>query len=201
MKSIRFGLLLQNIKKAAEKKESGAITWVMGMFFMLVLSVLMVFCLQIKVWESSSHMAQDALAMSNLAAAIIDIERYGTDHSVLITDLDGAHDTFLHALRINLGLDDTYRAQNSSLIGGKVIPEVFVVYNVDGAVVEVCTYQDGNWRKEACMLDAVYAPNGQKIEETSIYSEISYPVKGAWGTGIVAHKNQLVKVYANPEGV
>ncbi len=48
------------------------------------------------------HDMEDALALSNLASAVIDIEEYGITQKVLITDPEQAYERYCHALRENL---------------------------------------------------------------------------------------------------
>ena len=57
-----------------QSTESGQIGWALGLWFMLFLGILLCVILQLEVFRASSQYLEDALAASNLAAAVIDVE-------------------------------------------------------------------------------------------------------------------------------
>lgn len=180
-----------------QRTESGQIGWVIGLWYLLFFSVLLMACLQLEVYRASSGYLEDALASSNLAAAVIDVEEYGKTHRVLIGNVFSARDCFEQVLKLNLGLNDNWECENREMISGPVRAEVFIVYNVDEA--EVVSYRfdnAGNLQLEHNPPGSVVAPNGVPVEATGIYSEISYEISGIFGTTVRARRGKLVDVYA-----
>ena len=191
------GFLRQNINK----KDKGQAEWVAGMFFVLVTGILMYTRIQIAAWETTAAYLEDALAASNLAAALIDVEEYGKSHRVLIGDIPAVFDIYRDAVQENLQLDDSWECANKSLISGPVEIVDFVVYNVDGDHVEAIRVDgDGQpieqWGGERGVLTA---PNGVPVECTGVYSEIRFMVRGFLGISADAHKGKLVDIVSEEE--
>ncbi len=55
------------------KAESGQVSWVLGLFLILFLAILLYMQLQLAMYKASARYLEDALALSNLASAVIDI--------------------------------------------------------------------------------------------------------------------------------
>ena len=68
------------------KTDIGKVEWVTGLFFFLLLAVLLCMQLEISLYRTAGGYLEDALAASNLASAVIDVEEYGISHRVLIVD-------------------------------------------------------------------------------------------------------------------
>lgn len=178
-------------------KESGTIEPVCGLFFLLFIFLLLVAHLDLMSYETSVLYTEDALAASNLASAVIDIEEYGISHNVVVKDYLKAYERFEDALCHNLSLDEGRHCRNRELIEGKVLVEKYIVYNVQGNRVDgFFRGQEGNWHRESGNLGEVYAPNGQLILHTGIFSEISYGVSGIAGIYTDAVCSKLVDIAA-----
>lgn len=195
MRFVKQGLLQQKIKL---KKERGKIEWVTGLFYLLFLTVLLWAELQISAYEFAGAYLEDALAASNLASAVIDIEEYGISHTIRIANVWEAYGRYKKAVRENLQLNDNWECDNSVLISGPVTIERYIVYNLEKEVVNIyevspsgsiCASQ-GVWGK-------VKAPDGTLISATSVYSEISFPIKGFLQTEVQARKGKLADVVTN----
>lgn len=195
MKYTRREYLRRKIKRSLYRTEEGVVSWVLGLFLLLFLSILLYMQLQVALYRESAMYMEDALALSGLASAVIDVEEYGITQKVRITDPEEAYERYCHALKENLGLDDTFCAGNRKLISGQVTIQKYILYNVSKKNVEVWERTaDGQileWQGE---LGEVRTPAGQYIEQTGVYSEITYFVEGFLGTGIEAHKGKLVDI-------
>lgn len=88
------------------KAESGQVSWVLGLFLILFLAILLYMQLQLAMYKASARYLEDALALSNLASAVIDIREYGSTHKVHITDQEQAYAGYCSAVRENLGLNE-----------------------------------------------------------------------------------------------
>lgn len=177
------------------RKRVGSIQWVTGFFFLLFLTLLLCVQVQVDVYRASSLYLEDALAASNLASAVIDIEEYGISHTIRIADVAEAYERYQVAVKENLELDDNWECGNPTLISGKVTIEEYVVYNVEQERVNTfCISKEGNISKTSGALGEVKAPNGIIVEATSVYSEISFPVKGILGITTQAHKGKLADI-------
>lgn len=182
------------------KKEAGQVEWTLGFFLLLFFAIILCTRLQIDVYRASSLYLEDALAASNLASAIIDLKEYGTTHTILVEDCEEAYQRFCEAIKGNLQLNDNWESKNESLISGEVRVVKYIIYNVRDTQVTVYELEPGEepevWT-DVC--GSVKAPNGLTIETTSIYSEITFPVKGFGGVVVDAHKGKLVDIVANTE--
>lgn len=197
MKYMKRGYLLPKIKKRKDRinAEQGQTSWVLGLFLVLFLTILLCMQLQLALYRASALYLEDALALSNLASAVIDIQEYGRTHRVLITDPEQAYGRYCSAVRENLGLNDNYEAVNHKLISGHVEILNYTIYNVTGGKVMVWEQSaDGQIQEWQGNLGEVKTPKGQLIESTSVYSEITYPVEGFWGIMVTARKSKLVDV-------
>ena len=124
-------------------RERGQASWVLGLFLILFLAILLCMQLQVALYRESAMYMEDALALSNLASAVIDIEEYGITQKVLITDPEQAYERYCHALRENLGLDTHFMAQNRLdiehwvLAGRSTLHSLLqVIYRIDVVVVD-----------------------------------------------------------------
>lgn len=178
--------------------ERGQIGWVTGLWFLMFLWVLLCACLQMELFRASSRYMEDALAASNLAAAVIDVEEYGISHSIRIDSPEEAYLRYQWALKGNLGLNAKWECENREMISGPVSIEKFIVYNVIGGDVEAYSYdKSGPVSCWSGSLGQETAPNGIQIEHTGVYSEISYQIKGLFGIEVTARKGKLVDVAEN----
>lgn len=190
----KSGFPRQNI----EKTEPGQLEWITGLFFMLFLGILLCGILQLDMFRASAAYLEDALAASNLASAVIDVEEYGISHSILIRNPEEAYEIYQSALRGNLNLSGEWECPAGGLIGRKVSVLNYTVYNVKEGMVEIYHYdEDGQMSYSGGSVGSVYAPDGKLIESTSVYSEVTYPVKGIMGVEAQAHKSNLADIVAN----
>lgn len=200
------GYLLQRIKdvpvaRYALRKKTGSIQWVTGLFFLLFLLFFLCAQLQIDVYQASAMYLEDALAASNLASAVIDIEEYGISHTIRIADAREAYERYRTAVKENLALDDNWQCGNSTLIAGTVVIEEYIIYNVEKEKVNIYRIsRDGSLSTAQGTPGFVTAPNGIAVEATGIYSEISFPVKGMFGITVQAHKGKLADVVSETTG-
>lgn len=188
-------MILRKAGYLLRSTDEGQIGWAYGLWLLLLLGVFLCASVQMQAFQSSSQYMEDALALSNLAAIVIDVEEYGTTHTILIDDAGLAWTRYQNALRGNLGLNEDWECPNKELISGPVQIENFTVYNVREDSVEITTYQPGG-SPARCErpVGTVCAPNGKEIVSTGVYSEISYPVRGMFGMEIRAHKGKLADI-------
>jgi hypothetical protein len=168
------------------------------MFLMLFLVAFLCATLQVLLYRSSAQYLEDALAASNLASAVIDIEEYGKTHVIRIGDTKQAHERFLCALKENLHLDENWECTNRLLFSGPIQMEMYIVYNVRGNEVEVSRFdREGRESRWVETLGRAKAPNGKVIQSSSIYSAVSYHVSGIFDTYVAGYKDNLADVVRN----
>lgn len=185
-------------RQRIEAAEAGQLELVTGLFYLLFMGILLCGILQLDVFRASAAYLEDALAASNLASAVIDVEEYGISHSILIKDPNEAYEIYLSALRANLNLNDEWECPAKGLIGGRVSVLNYIVYNVKEDMVEIYHYdENGQLSFSGGNTGNVYAPDGKMIESTSIYSEVTYPVRGIMGVEAQACKSNLADIVAN----
>lgn len=191
------GYRLQNIsfRKIRLSQKSGQVEWVMGLFSILFVTVVLCAGMQVEIYRAASLYMEDALAASNLASALIDVEEYGISNNIVIDQPEMHFEIYKNALKENLGLNDEWESANRALFSGKIMIEKYIIYNVADDNVEILTVDgEGNVSAEFCDIEEAFAPNGIPIQSTGVYSEISFPVNGFFGTTVNAEKGKLVDV-------
>lgn len=182
----------QNIKP---KASGGQVAWAAGMFFLLFLAIFLRVFLQLEVYRTTALYLEDALAASNLASAVIDVEEYGISHKVLVKNPEEAYERYRWAVKGNLNLDDAWKGQEGSIVQGQVRIVNYTLYNVGDNEITVYHYDENGLLSEWQELPGgAVAPNGIVIEATSVYSEIVFMVKGFLGTEVEAHKGNLADI-------
>lgn len=74
-------------------------------YVLLFFTATVAFALQIRQYISLKTYTEDALAASNLASAVIDIQEYGVNHNLIIKDPAHAYSIYQDALKVNMGLN------------------------------------------------------------------------------------------------
>lgn len=183
------------LKQFLKSKVKAQIEVVCPMMILLVMLVIIGYEMQISQLEATKTYTEDALAMSLLASAVIDIEEYGMYHTLAISDAEAAFGIYKRALRTNMGLGGDWCSPNTLAISGEVKIEEYIIYNVRGTDVEIISMGQTPGRNVAVGgLGTVAAPNGQIIASTSVYSRITFPVDGIWGFHMDAVKDKLVDI-------
>ncbi len=183
---------LPSIRLKASRGQAG---WSVGLFFLLFLAVFLRGFMELEIYRTTALYLEDALAASNLASAVVDVEEYGISHTILIDDPDEAYQRYKWAVRGNLNLDDTWKGKAGSIVQGSVHIVNYTIYNVYGDSVRIYSYDENGLVAEwQGTFGYVTAPNGRTVEATSVYSEITFTVKGFLGTEVEAHKGNLVDV-------
>lgn len=144
----------------------------------------------------TSAVAEDALAASNLASAVIDVEEYGKTHKLWIPDGERAFEIFREALQINMGLDTELYSCNNELVTGKVQIEEYIVYNVNDSEIEIRVF-DGDGELNTVTMGRkgeVFTPDGICVENTTIYSRIGFRVVGLAGHTIAGEKEKSIDI-------
>lgn len=188
---------LRNIRTLLET-EQGQVGWAYSIWFLLLMGLLLCASLQVQSFRTTGRYVEDALACSNLAALIVDVEEYGRSHEILLESPTAARDRFLTALRGNLNLDPNMRCPNDSLISGPVAIDAFIVYQVYEDRVEIFRFgPEGSEVFLTGLPGETFAPNGKPVTNTGVYSEISFPVRGFLGVEAEVHKGDLADIAVN----
>ena len=153
---------------------------IVSMFLVLLVLIVILCGFRLTQYMLISDTVEDALAASNLASAVIDIKEFGKSHSIRIQDPEKAYMLYREALCHNLHLDEYLNTTNQEIIASKVTIEEYIVYNVFETLVEIYVL-DGNGQIKKCesgMVGQVFTPDGVCVETTTVYSRISFLVKG-----------------------
>ncbi len=168
----------------------------MGMFFVIIVLIVILFGFRITQYMVASAYVEDALAASNLASAVIDLEEYGKGGQIRIEDPEEAYLVYREALCHNLQLDEFLNTTNRDMLADKVIIEAYHVYNVHDQLVEI-SIMDGTGRVKETQTGTkgqVYTPDGVCVENTTIYSKVVFAVKGIGEQNIQAQKEKSVDI-------
>jgi hypothetical protein len=139
---------------------------------------------------------EDALAASNLASAVNDLEEYGKSHEICIEDVDRAFQIFREALICNLKLDENLNTTNKNFLIGQVLIKEYRIYNVRNGQVEIWIL-NGLGEKISYALGKVgeiTTPDHIGVESTTIYSKIGYQVEGLAGHTLSGEKEKSIDI-------
>lgn len=173
------------VGRALRTKVRGQISTSIVMFFFLGVLICVWFQIRVGEYQVIGATVEDALAMSNLASAVIDVGVYGKTHEIKIVE-EEAFPRFEEALRGNLNLDEDREYRGKLELVGKVEIAAYQIYQVSGSNVE-CLGFDEEGRLVSRTLGAlgsIYTPDGILVESATIYSKVNFEVKG-WGDGII----------------
>ncbi len=167
-----------------------------SMFQFYILLLVVLFGFHITRYMIISAEVEDALAASNLASAVVDLEEYGKNHRIHIPDEEAAFWKYREALVVNLQLDENLNTTRKEFFASPISIMQYIIYNVDGELVEIAV-MDGKGqlqRKEKGRLGTTFTPNGVKVETTGIYSRIGYEAEGLMGQPVWAEKEKYVDI-------
>lgn len=176
-------------------RSAGKVEIVLGMFAFLMVLVVMLAGLKISQIMITGAYVEDALAASNLASALIDVEAYGKSREILIRDVEAAYDLYLEALAVNLKLDEEGRSAQRGLLTGQVEVLSYIIYNVSGSQVDIYEFSAGSaLQSSQGILGQVYTPDGVRVETTTIYSCAAFGVEGFLQQPVRAKKEKSVDI-------
>lgn len=161
------------------KRDKGSVEYSMCIMLLMVSVLLILFCFRIRSARVEKTYLEDGLASANLAAAVIDTDRYGETEELVITDTAGAYQTFQKALKTNLNLDDSFMPRDTYLMETPLKIQEFHIYNVEeDGITHVIYDSNGSKVTQEMALGGAVTPNGKEIESTTVYSRIEFDVKG-----------------------
>lgn len=178
------------------KKSAANVDIVTGMMLFLILAVTVFLEFKLTQYMVTAANVEDALAVSNLASAIIDVEEYGKSHHIWITDCEKAFHIYRDALGSNLKLDGEFNSSNNNFLVGPVKIRLYSVYNVIGDAIEIHSF-DGYGNEIALnygKIGEVFTPDNVPVEHTTIYSKISFQVQGPAGLIIPGEKEKSIDI-------
>ena len=182
-------------------KNSGRVDFVVGLLLVFVVTVVMLVCQQIAGLMIAGAYVEDAVAASNLASALIDVDLYGREQIIRIFHPQEAYHLYKEALSINLQLDEEGRAFQKELLAGPIKIEDYRIYNVAGDQVEIYVLsKDEMMQSDGWIpLEGVVTPDGTIVETTTIYSKIQFSVSVFGNNTITTKKEKSVDVKRNEE--
>ena len=158
---------------------------------MVLLLVVVLFGFRTTEYVITSACVEDALAASNLASAVIDLEEYGRTHTIWVKDPQSAFLLFKEALCYNLQLDEYLNTTNREVIAGKVSVLDYIIYNVTIYSLDEKGLLRG---MRTCKTGETMTPDGVMVESTTIYSKVSFSVKGLGEQTYEATKEKSIDI-------
>lgn len=180
------------------KKDQGIAENLIGLVLFAVMLIFSVTMLQLAVHQASSTYIEDALAASNLASAVIDLDVYGETGELAVRDPAGAYLLYKKALKDNLRLNALWECENKSVISGKVTVYEYILYQVSREDVTEYRFGAEGMQEKAYPQGRgrVTAPDGTLIHTASVYSRIGFPVD-SMGREFYCYKEKCVDVVRN----
>lgn len=183
------------------KTYKGMIEYSFSLYLLMLVIVMLLYVFRMELLAAVRRQSEDSLVAANLAAAVIDMERYDEENAAVISEAEDAYMRYLKALRENLELGDDMVPENSNLIRSGVSVECFEIYNVFGEDVEKLSMSDGSICGRAMFEGGrgnVRTPNGKAVEYTTVYSRIGFEIEGLFGQTFYVTKDNCVDIAAEP---
>lgn len=156
------------------RKKDGSIVYLMSAAIILIVGVFILMNVIIRRAAVVHNSVDNGLVAANLAAEIVDLDKFAEDRVIKIKDNEKSYEIFYNTLIKNLNLNN-----DEKIIGNKVNIDQFTIYNVEGKNVRIINIKPAYSEKLVIGgIHNVRTPSGAKIDSTSIYSRISYKVKG-----------------------
>lgn len=177
-------------------KSRGQVDIVVGMMLFILLLIVILYSFRTTQYMVTAAGVEDALAASNLASAIIDLEEYGRSHIISIPDVEEAFRMFREALCYNMGLDQYLNTGNKDFISAPMEIKEYIVYNVRGEEIETFVL-DGEGRlqsREMGNKGNVFTPDNVCVEATTIYSRVGFWVEGLMGQEFYGEKEKSIDI-------
>ena len=190
-------LLQQRIKiEWFLKKKQANVDVVAGMMFFLILVVTLFFGFRMTQYMITAAGVEDALAASNLASAVIDLEEYGKSNFICISNEERAFDIFRESLISNLKLDEELNTTNRNFLIGQVYIEEYRIYNVRKEQVDILIFNNGGEVISRTIGEKgkVWTPDNALVETTTIYSRITFKVEGLGGQELCGEKEKSIDI-------
>ena len=177
-------------------KSKGQIEMAVGIFSVFLIAMVMMAGLKIAQFMITGAYVEDALAASNLASALIDVEEFGRSRVIRVADPIASYRIYKEALAQNLMLEEDGRSLQRELLEGDVEVTMYIIYNVDGDRVQVLSFFGESAQPEVEIYDLgqVYTPDGVLIETTTIYSRVKFQVRGIGQVFIRAEKEKSIDI-------
>jgi len=184
------------INSVWKRTSRGQVEILLGMFGFLLVLFVMLFGLKVAQFMITGAYVEDALAASNLASALIDVEQYGRDNTIRVKDPRHAFEIYREALFINLQLDEEGNSFQRELLQGPVRILSYIVYNVRQEGVDMYSFDgEGHLIDTRTELpDAIYTPDHVLVETTTIYSQVEFIVQGMGEQYITVRKEKSVDI-------
>lgn len=166
--------------KKQMKKDDGFLEQQISLLAVILAAFLIAVLVQLFLHQAAAGILENALAASNLASAVIDLEEYGSSGNLVVTEPEECYQIYSRALKDNLGLDEEWTRPDSSIVSGQVQVYEYSLYEVRGEDVTqyTCAQTGGISRTEhAGGTGKVAAPDGTVIHSTSVYSRIGFPIR------------------------
>ena len=169
---------------------------VVGMMLFGLLVVAVLFGFRLLQYSITAAGVEDALAASNLASAVIDLEEYGKSHDIYIPDVNAAFGLYRDALCYNLELDEEMNTSNKYILSSQVEIQEYIVYNVRENAVDAWVLDGTGTLLTRIMgkVGEVYTPDNVCVETTTIYSRIGFSVEGFQGHEIYAEQENSIDI-------
>lgn len=182
------------------KKKKGEIEFFISSIILAVVVLIMMMGMRLNIIKSTQEYVEDGLVASNLAAATIDLNEFGSSNNIINNNFEQSFNDYKEALKINLNLDNNFVPKTRTLINSNVSIEEFTIYNVIGNDVQMIRRSsNGNIDRitYSNKVGSIKTPNGVTINSTTIYSKIGFQIKGYLKDTHYVYKENSVDIVKN----
>jgi hypothetical protein len=177
------------------KKSEGNINLMFSYMLLSIVSLLIAFSINNNKISIMNNKVEDSLVAANLASATVDLEKYATDGiiaNIEDEDIIQSYNSFVKALKHNLGLDNNFKIKKEgSIISSKINIDKFIIYSDLKNNIQVSEVSNGNINSYT--VKSIKTPNGKDIKDTTIYAKISFKVS-TMGLDFNVSKDNVVVV-------
>lgn len=164
------------------RKKKGAIEYFTFSLLFITVCLFIVVGLRVRKIKLTNDFVSNGLVSANLAADVVNLDEFGKNREINITNVQNSYDLFSKALNKNLKLDKNFGSDESIIVNNKVNVDNFTIYNVKGKDVDVISIKP-TYSKYTVNngVGHLKTPNNVTIKATSVYSKISFSVKEILG--------------------
>ncbi len=184
------------------KKEegSGVIYQIFCLALIGIICLLATFVIRMKTINIVNENVQDAISMSNLAAALIDREEYQNTNKIIVKDFQASYLAYEDAFRHNMNLDINWKSERSDYLKSQIDLLEFSIYQVMGSDITQIRRMNANGKisyenlEYKGQLGELKTPDGVVITNTTIYSRVGFLLKGVWTDTYYVRKEGSVDI-------
>lgn len=170
-------------------RKSVAFAWYFGIFILFFATFALILLVKTYMLSESTENMEDIITSTALSSLLVDEKRYSLTGDVVIKDTDKSYDDMMELVASNLhisqvegrknhftGISSRFNTSKDDCVITKVV--FYNVYHSKNKVAVTTFNENANVSSvEEINLANAYTPQNEKVDYTSCYVEVVYPIK------------------------